>query len=148
MSELIFVLRFTGRAAPAASDGNVLIASTSAPSSSVTTTVRPDGLAGAFVPHDGGDASFASEVTFTGRTSFQETGTIAFGDGHHLRFSTVGSGHLDRSADPARKHGTVMWRVDGGDGQFAGASGYITSNFLVGEDLTITDHHIGVIFLA
>jgi hypothetical protein len=41
-----------------------------------------------------------------------------------------------------------MFRIDGGDGQFAGASGYITSNFLIGEALTVTDHHFGVIFLA
>jgi hypothetical protein len=148
MSELIYVLRFTGRAASSSSDGNVLNVATTAPSSSVTTTVGPNGLASALGPHEGGDASFASEVTFTGRTSFQETGTIAFGDGHHLRFSTVGSGYLDRSADPTRKHGTVMWRIDGGDGQFAGASGHITSNFLVGEDLAVIDHHVGVIFLA
>ena len=148
MAELIYVLRFTGRAASSASDGNVLNVVSTAPSSSVTTTVGPNGLASALRPHEGGDASFASEVTFTGRTSFQETGTIAFGDRHRLRFSTVGSGYLDRSADPTRQHGTVMWRIDGGDGQFAGASGHIISNFLVGEDLTVTDHHVGVIFLA
>jgi hypothetical protein len=40
-----------------------------------------------------------------------------------------------------------MWRIDGGEGQFAGATGLITSNFFVGADLTVTDHHVGVILL-
>ena len=41
----------------------------------------------------------------------------------------------------------MSWRVEGGEGQFAGASGLITSNFFVGEDLAVTDHHLGVLFL-
>jgi hypothetical protein len=40
-----------------------------------------------------------------------------------------------------------MWRIDGGEGQFAGATGLITSNFFVGEHLEMTDHHLGVLFL-
>ena len=40
-----------------------------------------------------------------------------------------------------------MWRVTGGEGQFAGASGLITSNFFVGDDLAVTDHHFGVLFV-
>ena len=147
MRELIYAMRFTGNAEPVGTAGNVLKAATTAPSTIVTSTVGPDGLAGELRPADGGEAAFASEVTFTSETGFQEVGAIAFGDGNVLRFSTVGSGHLGASADPTRKHGTVMWRVDGGNGQFAGASGFITSNFFVGEDLAVTDHHFGVLFL-
>jgi hypothetical protein len=86
-------------------------------------------------------------VTFTGETSFQEVGTIGFGEGHALHFTTVGSGYLAPSADPSRKHGAVMWRVDGGEGQFAEASGLITSNFFVDEQLGVVDHHFGVLLL-
>jgi hypothetical protein len=147
MRQLVYALRFTGQATPASPDGTVLTVATTAPSSSVTSTVGPDGLAGSLQPVVGGEATFSSEVTFTGATSFQEVGTIAFGAGHLLRFSTVGSGYLGASPDPARKHGTVSWRVEGGEGQFAGASGLITSNVFVGEDLAVTDHHLGVLFL-
>jgi hypothetical protein len=147
MHELIYALRFTGQATPSSADGTVLKAETTAPSSTVTTSVGSDGLTSAVRPEPGGKATFTSEITFTGETSFQEVGTIGFGEGHLLRFTTVGSGYLSASVDPARKHGTVMWRVDGGEGQFAGASGLITSNFFVGEDLTITDYHFGVIAL-
>lgn len=147
MREVIYAMRFTGQATPVGSVGNVLQAATSAPSTILTSSVGQSGLTSKLQPSDGGEATFASEVTFTSATSFVESGTIQFGDSHILRFSTVGAGHLDASADPSRKHGTVMWRVDGGDGQFAGASGLITSNFFVGDDLSVTDHHFGVILL-
>jgi hypothetical protein len=98
-------------------------------------------------PVAGTEATFFSEVTFTGETSFQEIGAITFGAGNTVHFSTVGSGYLGPSVDPSRKHGAVMWRVERGEGQFAGASGLITSNFLVGADLAVTDHHFGVLVL-
>src|SRR5690349_6132778 len=141
MREVIYAMRFTGQAEPIGAGGDVLRAATSAPSSALTSTVGPDGLAGALAPAAGDAAAFTSDVTFTGETSFQETGAIVFGPGHRLRFTTVGSGYLGPSADPGRKHGTVMWRVDGGEGQFAGATGLITSNFFVDARLGLVDHH-------
>jgi hypothetical protein len=148
MREVIYAMRFTGTAEPVGTAGNVLKAATTAPSTLVTSTVGPSGIAGELQPTDGGQALFRSEVTFTSEAGFQEVGTVTFGEGNVLRFSTVGSGHLGASADPTRKHGAVSWRVDGGEGQFAGASGLITSNFFVGEDLAVTDHHFGVLFLS
>jgi hypothetical protein len=147
MREVIYAMRFTGQAEAVGEVGNVLRATTTALSSTLASTVGPGGLTGTLEPAPGSAATFASEVTFTGETSFQETGTIGFGDGHQLRFSTVGSGHLAPSADPGRKQGTVMWRVDGGDGQFAEASGLITSNFFVDDRLGVVDHHFGVLLL-
>jgi hypothetical protein len=146
MRQLVYAMRFTGQATPAGPDGTVLTVATTAPGSTLTSTVGPAGLAGTLEPAAGGTATFASEVTLTGATSFQEVGVISFGDGHRLRFSTVGSGYLG-APDPTLRHGTVSWRVEGGEGQFAGASGLITSNVVVGEDLAVTDHHLGVLFL-
>ena len=148
MHELIYAMRFVGQATPTSADGNVLKATTSAPSSALTATVGSSGLSSTWCPVDGGAATFASEVTFTSKTGFREVGTIGFSEGHLLRFSTVGNGYLDASADETRKHGAVVWRIDAGEGQFAGATGLITSNFFVGDDLTVTDHHFGVILLA
>jgi hypothetical protein len=147
MRQLIYAMQFTGRATPAGPDGNVLHASTTAPSTTLTSRIGPDGLTGTVEAIPGDDATFISEVTFTSATDFLETGSITFGDGNVLHFSTVGSGYLGASADSTRKHGTVMWRVEEGGGQFAGASGLITSNFFVGDDLEVTDHHCGVLFL-
>jgi hypothetical protein len=44
-------------------------------------------------------------------------------------------------------HGVVSWRVEGGEGQFAGASGLITSNFTLSADGQVTDHHFGVLWV-
>ena len=147
MRELIYALRFTGRATQVGTAGDVLTAATTAPSATLTAAVGRDGLSGDWRPAEGGAATFASEVTFTGETGFQEVGTIGFGEGNTLRFSTVGSGYLAPSADPGRKHGAVTWRVEGGDGQFAGATGLITSNFFVDDRLGVVDHHFGVLLL-
>jgi hypothetical protein len=147
MQRLIYALRFTGWATLASADATMLRATATAPSLSLTSIMGPSGLSSALDALDGETATFESEVTFTGETSFQEIGSITFGGNHRLRFSTVGSGYLGPSVDPTHKHGTVMWRVEGGQGQFAKASGLITSNFVVGEDLAITDHHFGVLFV-
>ena len=50
-------------------------------------------------------------------------------------------------SDPKLKHGSVMWRVESGKGQFAEATGLITSNFTIGEGGEVIDHHCGVIFV-
>jgi hypothetical protein len=93
-------------------------------------------------------AYFESEVKMTGPKHFTESGSITFGDGDHtLTFSTVGQGELIPSADPKEMSGAVTWKVDSGEGQFAGATGYITSNFLVSDQGEVTDYHFGLIFL-
>jgi hypothetical protein len=147
MREVIYAMRFTAQAEPVGDVGNVLKATTSAPSRTLSSRMRADGLTATLAPAAGDAATFESEVTFTGKTSFQETGTIGFGDGNQMRFSTVGSGYLAPSADPTRKQGTVMWRIEEGAGQFAGASGLTTSNFFVDEPLQVVDHHFGVVLL-
>lgn len=147
MRELLYAMRFTGQAKSVGEAGNVLKAATSAPSCLLTTIVGPDGLASSLQPAEGETATFESDVTFTSESGFQEVGTIAFGHGNVLHFDTVGSGYLGASADPTRQQGAVMWRVQGGEGQFVGATGLITSNFFVGENLEVTDHHFGVLLI-
>jgi hypothetical protein len=147
MRQLVYALRFTGRATPASPDGGVLTVVATAPSATLTAIVGPAGLADRIEPVAGGEAEFASQLTLTGETSFQEVGTIAFGAGHRLRFATVGSGYLGPGPDPGRRHGAAVWRVEGGEGQFAGARGLITADVVLGEDLAVVGHHLGVIFL-
>ncbi len=93
----------------------------------------------------GGQATCESDVTFTGETSFQESSVIPFGDARHrLHFSTVGQGYI---GDPQLKHGAVIWKIERGEGQFAGAAGLITSNFFVSSAGEVTDNLFGVIFV-
>ncbi len=148
MKQLIYVMQFRGKAAPVPGSSNMMKASTTAPSCTISTLVRPEGVSGTLQEASGDRASFESEVTVTGETSFLESGSIRFGDGNNrLLFSTVGQGYMGSSADPNLKHGTVTWRVDSGEGQFAQASGLITSNFTISEAGEVTDNHFGVIFV-
>jgi hypothetical protein len=147
MKQIIYAMQFRAKAEPGASP-NVMKAMTSSPSSTVTTVVGPEGVHGSIQPAAGDSAQFESEVTVTGETSFTETGTIRFGNSKHtLRFSTVGQGFLGKSPDEALQHGSVMWRVESGEGQFAGASGLITSNFTLSAVGDVIDNHFGLIFL-
>ena len=146
MKQVIYVLQFKGSAAPV-SDG-VLKAATRAASCSISSQVGSDGLRSSIRLEPGAEAIFESTVTFTGETTFQESGSIEFGRGHKVVFSTVGVGYIGPSPDPKVKHGSVVWRIDRGEGQFAGAAGLITSNFTVGDQGEVVDNHFGVLHLG
>jgi hypothetical protein len=148
MKQVIYAMQFKGSAGPKAGASGVIKASTSAPSCTLSSHIGPEGVSGSLQTIAGGTASFESEVNLTGYTSFTEAGTIRFGESNHsLRFSTVGQGFLGKSVDSALQHGSVMWRVESGEGQFAGASGLITSNFTVSGTGEVIDNHFGLIFV-
>ena len=44
-------------------------------------------------------------------------------------------------------HGSVIWLIEGGEVQFEGATGLITSNFTITDTGKVTDNHFGVIYL-
>jgi hypothetical protein len=147
MRHIIFTMQFKGAATPGAEPG-VMKVTTTATSCAVRTVVGADGVNGAFEPAEGGLAYFESEVRTAAAEGFDENGAITFGDGDHtLRFSTVGQGYLARNAETNTMAGAVAWRVTGGEGQFDGATGLITSNFLVSEKGEVTDYQFGVIFV-
>ena len=148
MRQLLYAMQFKGSAAPKAGAPSVIKAATSAPSCNITSVVGDGGLTGTIQPAPGGPALFESEVTLLGETSFKEAGTIRFGGSNHLlRFTTIGEGYLGKSPDPSLQHGSVMWRVEGGEGQFAEATGLITSNFTLSTTGEVIDNHFGVIFV-
>src|SRR3979411_2839553 len=122
MRQIIFSLQFKGGAVPG-SDPGVLKATTSATSCSLQTIIGPGGVESVFHPADGGMAYFESGVTVIGKDTFTESGTISFGEGDDaLRFSTLGEGHMSPSPIPGLMAGAVIWKVEGGEGGFAGAS--------------------------
>ena len=146
--QILYTMQFKGQAVPVNDVGTVLKATTTAPSCTITTVVGAAGVSGSLQPTSGGQARFESQVMFTSETSFQEAGTITFDDNQHrLYFSTVGQGYIGPSADSQLKHGSVIWKVERGEGQFAGATGLITSNFFVSSTGEVTDNHFGVLFV-
>jgi hypothetical protein len=93
--------------------------------------------------------SFDTDVTTTGQTSFDESGVMRFGsDSDLLRFTTLGEGFLTPSPEEGLFEGSVIWRINEGEGKFAGATGLITSNFtLKMETGEAWEHQVVSIFL-
>lgn len=145
MKQVIYAMQFKGQAAPGDASGK-MVAKSAADSCRITSTATDSGLDGKLERLEGGRVSFESTVTLTGDASFLESGSIHFGGRNSLRFSTVGQGYIGASPDPSLRHGTVNWRIDGGEGQFEDASGLITSNFTVGPNGEVVDYHFGLIF--
>jgi hypothetical protein len=80
-------------------------------------------------------AEFDTRVTMTGETSFDEHGTMTFDGGTDgIVFTTLGEGYLGPSPEEGRLQGSVIWRIEEGEGRFAGATGLITSNFLMNAE--------------
>lgn len=73
-----------------------------------------------------------------------ESGELSFGHDDGITFRARGS--LGSSPDPALRHGTAVLEVTGGRGRLVGARGYVTSNFLLADGGSLTDHDLGVLF--
>jgi hypothetical protein len=93
-------------------------------------------------------ATVDAQLSFADERSFRLTGEVRLEGQGSMRFRSLGRGRLDPSAEPGVRHGTVVLEVCGGTGSFDGAHGRITSNFVVSEDGEVTDHHLGVVFVA
>ena len=144
LQPIVYSLQFRGLIRSLSS--RVLEQRASAPSQVLTTTVDADGLAGRVQPGEGEEALLISRLVLTD-DGFDQSGTIEFAPGHALAFHSVGSARLDRSPDPHLRHGAAVWEVEGGEGQFRGARGRITSNFFVSDTDELTDNHFGLIFV-
>jgi hypothetical protein len=83
--------------------------------------------------------SFESEVVMTDE-GFTEDGTIAYAGRGSVKFSTIGLGHMAPSAVTGLNHGAVVWTITGGDGEFSGATGLITSNFTFSDQGDVVDN--------
>jgi hypothetical protein len=159
MSQITYTMQFKGDLSPVGTSPNVMKAKLVAAGSICITVAGSEGVQASLEAAAGKQVTFESDVTFlggfessevtsAGEGGFKETGTITFGEGEHrLRFSTIAQGYIGPSAEPNLRQGAVIWQVEGGEGQFQGAQGLITSNFIISDAGEVTDHHIGVIFV-
>jgi hypothetical protein len=83
---------------------------------------------------------FTSQVVRRGETA-TETGRIEYLGRGAIEFDTVGALHTSSCPLPDTRWGAVIWRITAGEGEFTGASGYITSNFLVSARGDAVDNH-------
>ena len=122
MRDLVFAMELRGRAAPVEGRASTLRAQTAG-----------RGPAGETV-------NFESEVVLQG-DQFNERGSIEYVGRGKVTFETVGGGHLGASPLPGTQWGAVIWRITEGEGEFRGATGYITSNFTVTAQGEVVDNH-------
>jgi hypothetical protein len=136
---IMFTLQYTGNAGPMAGTPGVMKAHLEASIPAGSAIAKAAGI-------KAGKASFDSVVTVTGDGTFLESGTIRFGNrGAAISFSTAGQGAIGPSADPKLTNGAIVWKIVGGEGKLAGATGYITSNFTVDAKGGVVDNQTTVI---
>jgi hypothetical protein len=128
MRDLVFAMELRGRAGPAEGRASTLRARTAGRGP------------------QGETVNFESEVVLSGAT-FNETGSLDYSGRGKLKFETVGAGHLGPSPVAGLQWGAVIWRITEGEGEFAGATGYITSNFTVSADGDVVDNHYVRMFI-
>jgi hypothetical protein len=128
MRDVVFAMELRGRAAPVEGRDNALRARTAGRGPRGETVV------------------FESQVVLSGET-FNETGSIDYSGRGKLAFETVGAGHLEPSPVTGLQWGAVVWRITEGEGEFGGATGYITSNFTVSTEGDVVDNHYVRMFL-
>ena len=114
------------------------------------TTVDANGLAGRRPAGRGRRKRCSySRLVLADDGSFDQSGTIEFAARPRTGASAA-SARLGSAPppDPHLRHGAAVWEVEGGEGQFHGARGRITSNFFVSDTNELTDNHFGLIFVA
>ena len=147
MKQIVFALQFKGSAGPVPGAEGKLRAKTTASGQVLRTVLTGKDVQGTVEPAGGGSATFESEVQIIGEGTFVESGSITYGSVGKVTFKTVGRGILGPSGIQDLQRGAVIWEVTGGEGQFAGATGLITSNFTVGAAGEVVDNHFTQLFL-
>lgn len=142
MKPITFSLQFRGQVAQS-EEG--LRKQARAPGCALVTSLTAEGPDAHFEWAPGEEeALLESMLAFRDVRRFDELGTIVFALGNSLRIR--GSGRLAPSADPDLRQGTVVWTIEGGDGHFEGATGLITSNFLLSGTGDLTENQLAVVF--
>ena len=143
MKPVTYSLQFRGVAEQVAP--GIFTVRATAPSGALTTILGDDGIRGRYEGADGDEALLEARL-IVGNDSFEAAGRISFGIKHTLQFGTV-SGRFGPTPDKHLRQGAAVAEVEGGTGQFAHASGRITSNFVLSDTGEVTDHQLGVVFV-
>jgi len=145
--ELVFALEFRGHAGAVDGSATTRSARTSAPSQSLRTVMGAEAMETG-VERVGGDAAvLESTVERFADGSFVEAGVITYGSIGRVTFLTAGTGTVGPSPIEGWVHGSAMWIVTGGDGQFSGARGLITSNFVASAQGEVVDNQFARLYV-
>ena len=124
----------------------VLSLRASAPGGALRTVLDDHGVWGTYEPAAGEEALLEARMVMLD-DSFEAIGSVNFGASHAFHFRSHG-GRLAATPDSHLRQGTASGEVEGGIGQFANASGRITSNFFISDTGELTDHQLGLVFIG
>ena len=148
MSQIGYAMQFRGSAGPQEGKENELWAKTGSTTNGLSTALGGGGPSLSIDEAASQRALFTSNVQILEDGEFTEDGTIDFGEAGTLDFSTIGTGWMGPSAQDGLTHGGISWKIDGGTGPLAGATGIITSNFTVSGAGEVVDNQWGVLFTS
>ena len=148
MRQVGYAMQFRGSAGPQEGKENELWAKSGSTTKSLSTALGAGGPTVSIDEAASQRASFTSNVQMLEDGEFTEDGTIDFGVAGTLDFSTIGTGWMGPSAQDGLTHGGISWKIDGGTGSLAGATGIITSNFTVSGAGEVVDNQWGVLFTS
>jgi hypothetical protein len=137
---ITYALQFRGQA-----DGDGAMARVAARASSamLVSVVDRDGPHGRFEDVGAGEAVFRVTLDHDGPVD----GEVDFGGGTTLRVRAAERHAAGPSSRSYLRHGAALLEVVGGTGRLAGATGWITSNFLLSDTGDLTDTHLGLLFV-
>jgi hypothetical protein len=144
MKPVTYALQFRGVASQVAP--GVLNLRASAPGGALHTVLVDDGVQSRYEPAAGDEALLEARMVVSD-DSFEAIGSVNFGGSHAFHFRSRG-GRLAATPDSHLRQGTASGEVEGGIGQFANASGRITSNFFISDTGELTDHQLGLVFIG
>jgi hypothetical protein len=143
---LTYSLEFRGEAT---ADGDRLLLRACAPSWVHETRLENGGVVVRFDFDEGSDeATLEAHLTFKANGYFSAVATIDFGHGHRLHVETDDDGRVNGCADEHLRHGSAVLYVVAGTGQFDGATGQVTCNFVLSDTGDLTDNQLGMVFLG
>lgn len=135
-----YALQFRGQVEPA---GAVTLVAARAPSSLLVSIVDRDGPHGRFEDVGGTDAVFRATLDGDGPLE----GEVDFGSGTTLTVRATGRHTATPASRPYLRHGAALLEVVEGTGRLRGATGWITSNYLLSDTGDLTDTHLGLLFV-
>jgi len=145
--ELVFALEFRGHAGAVDGSATTRSARTSAPSQSLRAVMGAEAMETGVERVSGDSAVLESTVKRFADGSFVEAGVITYGSLGRVSFLTAGTGTVGPSPIEGWVHGSVMWIVTGGEGQFSGARGLITSNFVASGQGEVVDNQFARLYI-
>ncbi len=149
MQTLLYAMHFRGQVSRSTANASVLKTTISGTSCRMETVVSRDGAATTLHAAPGELAFIEAELRLGTQEEFDGSGVLTFGEEgeHTIRFSGAKTGHLSPIGEAGMLAGAIVWKVEGGDGRFAGATGFITSNFTVTESGALSEYQCAQIFI-